>query len=76
MYKETFAERLQKARKNAGFTQVEVAKELNISRSTLANYEIGRNEPDIETLGILASFYDVSVDWLLSMAPQKKNKQI
>lgn len=65
MYKETFPEKLKQARKNTGFTQREVAEELKIPHSTLANYEVGRTEPDIERLGILADFYEVSLDWLI-----------
>ncbi len=65
MYAETFASKLKKARNNTGFTQREVAKELKMSKSTIASYETGRTQPDIEMLGILADFYNVSVDWLL-----------
>lgn len=65
MYSETFAEKLKKARMDKELIQVEVADRTKIPRSTLANYESGRTEPDLETLGILADFYEVSVDWLL-----------
>lgn len=65
MYAESFPSKLKKARKDTGFTQIEIEKELNIPRSTLANWEIGRTQPDIESLGILADFYGVSVDWLI-----------
>lgn len=65
LYVETFKEKLTEARKNTGFTQKEVSVELNIPRSTLANYECGRTEPDLETLAKLADFYAVSADWLL-----------
>lgn len=65
MYAESFPSKLKKARKNTGLTQIEIEKELNIPRSTLANWEIGRTQPDIESLGILADFYGVSVDWLI-----------
>lgn len=65
MYAESFPSKLKKARQNTGFTQIEIEKELNIPRSTLANWEIGRTQPDIESLGILADFYEVSVDWLI-----------
>lgn len=66
MYKEIFAEKLKKARSDTGLSQREVAKELNLSKSTIASYEMGRTEPDIETLAKLADFYQVSTDWLLS----------
>lgn len=65
MYKESFSSKLKKARNNTGFTQREVAKETRISQATIANYETGRTEPDIENLGILADFYGVSADWLI-----------
>lgn len=65
MYTETFSQKLKKARENTGFTQREVSKETGIPQSTIANYEIGRTQPDIENLGILADFYGVSVDWLI-----------
>lgn len=65
MYKEIFAERLKEARKKTGFTQTEVSKETKIPRSTLANYELGRTEPDIETLGILIDFYEEEAHYIL-----------
>ncbi len=65
MYQETFAEKLKKARQKTGFTQREVERETGIKQATLASYEVGRTQPDIETLGILADFYEVSADWLL-----------
>lgn len=65
MYAESFPSKLKKARENTGFTQREVEKETLVKQSTLASYEIGRTQPDIETLGILADFYGVSVDWLI-----------
>ena len=72
MYKEGFASKLKKARENTGFTQREISKETKIPQSTLANYETGRTEPDIENLGILADFYGVSVDWLLGTKGEQK----
>ena len=65
MYKETFPERLKKARLNTGFTQDETAKETGIPRSTLANYETGRTEPDIENLCKLIDFYEISANAVL-----------
>lgn len=65
MYAETFPEKLKKARINTGFTQREVEKETGIKQATLASYEIGRTQPDIETIGILADFYGVTADWLI-----------
>ena len=49
MYAEGFPSKLKKARNDTGFTQREVAKETGIPYSTLANYEVGRTQPDLET---------------------------
>ena len=71
MYAEGFPSKLKKAGNDTGFTQREVAKETGIPYSTLANYEVGRTQPDLETLGKLADFYGVSVDWLLGTTGKK-----
>jgi transcriptional regulator with XRE-family HTH domain len=65
MYRESFCLKLKQARKDAGYTQKDVANLLNMKQSTIASYEIGRTEPDIETLGKLADFYEVTTDWLI-----------
>lgn len=66
MYTELFTKKLKLARSHTGLTQVEVAEVLGISKSTIASYEVGRTEPDLETLAKLAEYYEVSLDWLLS----------
>lgn len=65
MYVESFPEKIKKARTDMGYTQREVAKETKLPQSTIAKYETGKLEPSIETLGKLADFYGVSVDWLI-----------
>lgn len=71
MYADVFAQKIKKARTNTGFTQNEVAIETKIPRSTIAKYETGTLQPDLEKLGILADFYGVSVDWLLGTSGGK-----
>jgi Helix-turn-helix. len=65
MYKEHFAEKLKKARKDSGYRQQQIEDITGINRTTLSRYENGEREPDIETLGLLADFYEVSLDWLV-----------
>ena len=72
MYAEGFPSKIKKARHETGFTQNEVSKETKIPRSTIAKYETGDLEPDLEKLGILADFYEVSVDWLLGTKGNNK----
>lgn len=57
---------LKAARVNAELTQAEAAKELNISKSTLSNYESYRTIPDMNTAKRISTLYNLSVndiDW-------------
>lgn len=74
MYYEAFPKKLQKARKETGLSLREVGKELKIPHSTISNWEQGRTQPDIETIGTLADFYGVSVDWLFGTGFAKKKE--
>ncbi len=52
-------------RTSSGLTQVEIAEQLGISRSTIGMYETGAREPDFETLEKIADFFNVDTDYLL-----------
>lgn len=62
----TFGDRLRKLRKQADMTQEQVAKNLNIVRSTYAYYETGKTSPDFNTVVRLARLFHVTTDYLLS----------
>ncbi len=62
---DTFGERLKRLRKNAGFTQAEVAERLGKSASAVRMWELGANEPDIAMLLKLSAIFDSSLDYLL-----------
>ncbi len=63
--KNGFGYRLKKLRKNAGMTQNELADKLLKSGSAVRMWELGSNEPDINTLVELSSIFDCSLDYLL-----------
>lgn len=58
-------ERLRSLRTAKKLYQKDVAKYLEIDRTTYVKYESGASEPDINTLRKLAVFFDVSLDYLL-----------
>jgi Predicted transcriptional regulators len=58
-------ERLKYLREKYKVKQNQLAKELGIHNSTLAKYESGEREPDLETLNKVTELFRVSVDWLL-----------
>lgn len=56
--------RIKQLRKALGLTQQEFADQLNIGRGTLANYEVGRNEPIDAVIALICREFDVNVQWL------------
>lgn len=71
MYTEHFTQKIKAARTDAGYTQQEVSEETGIPRSTISRIESGTRQPDIENLGILIDFYEVSADWILGTGKKK-----
>ena len=58
-------ERLKELRKALGFkNQQDFADVLKIKRGTIANYEIGRNEPIDAVITLICSKFSVNEDWL------------
>ena len=60
-----FARNLKILRIEHGISQKDLAKELGISRSCLANYETGNREPDNDILIRVADRFQVTVDYFL-----------
>ncbi|WP_196593481.1 helix-turn-helix domain-containing protein [Pectinatus sottacetonis] len=75
MLKSRFTYRLKEVRKKMGLTQKEAAKRLNIGYTKYNHYETGRNEPDMDTIILLAKFYKVSIDYLMGNDDNCINKQ-
>lgn len=57
---------LKKLRKESGLKQQDLAEKLSISRSTVAKWETGKNQPDNETLLKLSSIFNTSIDYILN----------
>lgn len=61
----SFAEKLKALRKENNMTQLEVARRLNVARSTIAGYETKNRQPSHEKLATLANLFHVTLDYLL-----------
>ncbi|MBE5969730.1 MAG: helix-turn-helix domain-containing protein [Lachnospiraceae bacterium] len=57
-------ERLKLLRNTLGFTQQQFAEKLGVKRNTIAQYEIGRNEPIDSVVNLIVREYHVNEDWL------------
>lgn len=65
MNEETSLKNLWMLRKNAGLSQQALGERFNLSQQTIYKYENGLAEPDIDTLIRFASYFNVSVDFLI-----------
>lgn len=62
-----FGEQLKKARKNKGIRQVELAKLLNTTNTSVSNWENNFSRPDIDMIKKICSILDISSDFLLEI---------
>ena len=62
----TFGEKLQKLRKEKGWTQEELAGHIHISRQALSKWELGTAIPDTENVVQISKLFHVSTDYLLN----------
>lgn len=59
-----FGQRLRDLRKEKHLSQEELAKQMNISRSSIGMFEQGRRKPDFEMQEAFADFFNVNMDYL------------
>ncbi len=60
-----FADNLKTLRKESGMLQRELAQKLNMTKNAVSGWEIGRNQPDYDTLLLICDIFDVSADDML-----------
>lgn len=63
-------ENLKRLREERNLTQKEVAAQLHKSVQAYSQYELGKREPDLDTLINLADFYQLSLDNLIGRSPK------
>lgn len=59
--------RIKKLREQFGYTQMELAKMLNVTRSSINAWEMGISVPSTQSVIELAEIFKVSCDWLLGV---------
>ena len=62
-----FEDRIKDLRLNRGLSQVELAKELFVTKQSVSNWENGNIIPSVEVLMKIAKFFSVSTDYLLGL---------
>ena len=66
-----FGDKLKALRKEAGMTQSELAKRLNITKSVVSYYELQERTPSPDVLIKLAAIFHVTTDYLLDIEHKK-----
>ena len=63
--KHKLPERLKELREKKGLSQVELATDLNLSSGFVGDIERGASSISIETLMLIADYFDVTTDYML-----------
>lgn len=66
-----FKEILKRERKLKNLSQEELAEKLQLTKSAISNYECGLRQPDNQTIIKIASFFGITVDYLLGLEDKK-----
>lgn len=62
-----FDEIIKELRLSRGLSQVELAKQLNVTKQCVSNWENGNIIPSVDMLVKIALFFSVSTDYLLGL---------
>lgn len=71
-----FAQRLKQLRGEKGITQVQLAEQLGVSKGTVAMWEIGKREPNFDTLVQLSKLFDRRTDYILGHSEDASSVQL
>ena len=65
MLKTCFPERLKQLRRDNGMLQADLAEHFKVSKSAVSGWEVGRNQPNYDSLIEMSILFGVSVDYLI-----------
>ena len=68
----TYRQRIRALREDNDYTQTYVASLLNVGQRTYADYELGKTRIPVDSLIILARFYDVDMNYICGITRQKQ----
>lgn len=59
-----FKDRLKEIRIQRGISQRELGEAIGVSHASIAMYESGRRQPEVETLEAICDYFNVSMDYM------------
>ena len=66
-----YAERIRALREDKNLSQSEIALLINVGQRTYCDYELGKTRIPVDSLIILAKFYNVSMDYICGTSELK-----
>ena len=69
------ADKIINLRKKAGWSQEELAEQLNVTRQSVSNWEGARAVPDMEKVVQMSRIFGVSTDYLLKDEIEEDNSE-
>ena len=66
-YKIAFKNNLKSLRIEAKLGQIELAKELGVSKGIISLWENGLREPNLSSLVLIANYFNISIDYLIGL---------
>ena len=66
-YENKFKDNLKDLRQEKGLGQVELAKEIGVSKGVISLWENGLREPNMYSLILLAKFFKITIDELVGL---------
>lgn len=64
----TYTERIRALREDADKTQTFIAEMLHVGQKTYSDYELGKSRIPLDSMVILARFYNVSMDYICGVS--------
>lgn len=68
-----YTEQIRNLREDKDLTQTDIAKILNIGQKTYSDYEIGKTRIPLDSIIKLASYYNVSMDYICGVSKIKRS---
>lgn len=72
----TFGEKLKLLRYEKGLTQDDIGYLLNVTKSCISCYESGSRQPSLDVLIQLATYFRVSIDFLIGIESYDSNTKV
>lgn len=65
------SEKIRQLREESGYSQAQLAKRLDVTRSSVNAWEMGLSTPTTQYIVALAKLFHVSADYILGTAPER-----